>query len=781
MVSNIRSGKIPSFELAVANQLGLTTVLAAILLVWFVVPAQADARSDAVWKLFRRDYPYHIQTVGLSDPSASGQRVLIISEPPPLMIRAQYATALGAVFGSALHGAELKKNPVGMDGWCEDVVATLAYPDTAAGRMQLAADMTRLATLLFGTTYKFAPMRLSDQAVAQSSGERPRMQAPLNLQISAAELDAWLLTPAQPVTALETGADYVVSDLLKDGPPGVYLSRQRGLVLLLLPRQEKLNAYRVAIREFALDTDAIVGALSIGDQRLAIVGRERDTPLAAVPPLRAETVLAMAATQQKQLGQSYERLAAFAGKLDSGEDEGRDWAPIYLSKDLFNSEFGSLLNFTDQMLKGWSQAGTVHYINFDYAPPVPYPFPDGVKQHLNVDELTYNWNTIGVGAIATIRDARIFTVYRTGSLPVSYCPGETCNADKDKTVVDAEEKAYNWFSGLRDSYLGRVVQYTSLYQIFREFSVLADRDEAPPENAGIASRTLTAEVQDALNDIISGKTETSVDHRLAEVNADSATLPSNVQNLFVKPMLEDLATTKKNVHQAATMLRNLRDQCDRNAVAIFASFIADRNTEHEDLRCRRSFSGNFRDLKRAVDWALPFAKDADKVRLAYMSAAKQIETGFIKTPSIVLSWVPGLVGGHNLYSRMTRIETTADVAAGQVRIDRSADQTILSINPGDAAHTADLARAYERSAGRGETDIQRILHKELASARPIRPQGEALALADSSPSGERGLTVKGEGDLTLGELGLRPTREPADLMARYQTEATAQARHPRRP
>jgi hypothetical protein len=94
---------------------------------------------------------------------------------------------------------------------------------------------------------------------------------------------------------------------LRGGRPGVYLYPQRGLILLILPRDLPINAYRAEIRKFALDSDAIVGAVATNEKRLAIVGRERDTPLAAVPPLRAESILVLAATRKKQLGQSYER------------------------------------------------------------------------------------------------------------------------------------------------------------------------------------------------------------------------------------------------------------------------------------------------------------------------------------------------------------------------------------------------------------------------------------------------------------------------------------------
>jgi len=65
------------------------------------------------------------------------------------------------------------------------------------------------------------------------------------------------------------------------------------------------------------------------------------------------------------LRKAYERNNFLAGKFDRTTNA--DWAPIYLSQQLMNTEYGSLLNITDQVLKSWSLNGTVRYENFNYA------------------------------------------------------------------------------------------------------------------------------------------------------------------------------------------------------------------------------------------------------------------------------------------------------------------------------------------------------------------------------------------------------------------------------
>ena len=81
----------------------------------------------------------------------------------------------------------------------------------------------------------------------------------------------------------------------------------------------------------------------------------------------------------------------------------KDWAPIYLSEELINTEYGSLLNITDQLLKSWSQNGLTKYINFNYRVPVKWPFEKPliriVITEFKADTVTFNWNTKGVGYI----------------------------------------------------------------------------------------------------------------------------------------------------------------------------------------------------------------------------------------------------------------------------------------------------------------------------------------------------------------------------------------------
>src|SRR5207244_2263314 len=151
---------------------------------------------------------------------------------------------------------------------------------------------------------------------------------------------------------------------------------------------------------------------------------------------------------------------------------GRDWAPILLSPQLRDTEYGSLLNITDQLLKSWSNKGRTRYYNFPYAEPTRFPFPGPLWNVLRIESgtaLTYNWNTKGVGYTVQTGPLTMMALNRTGSLPVSYIPEGAQRTGQQ--VVDAENDGYEYFSQRDDPNLVRVVQYAALYQIFSAFDI----------------------------------------------------------------------------------------------------------------------------------------------------------------------------------------------------------------------------------------------------------------------------------------------------------------------
>jgi hypothetical protein len=180
-----------------------------------------------------------------------------------------------------------------------------------------------------------------------------------------------------------------------------------------IPAAMEVSRCAAEIRQFAMQSDLIVGAVSTSDGTL-VAGRERIIPVEVLPPLRIETVNLLASVQHGsggELAQSYERNAPFADRMNAQHD----WAPIFLSPELRDTEYGSLLNITDQLLKSWSNGGRTRYVYFEYPKPSRYPFAQPLYEHLGVNTVVYNWNTSDAAYIVHVSGVAVLGLNRTGA------------------------------------------------------------------------------------------------------------------------------------------------------------------------------------------------------------------------------------------------------------------------------------------------------------------------------------------------------------------------------
>jgi hypothetical protein len=386
----------------------------------------ADALKKQ-WRPFRSEFPMHIQTIAASAPDRTGALVVIIAEPPPdTLPKATYQTALKTIFGEHLKQSTLAHTEIGLHGWVDDVVLTLVGYHGAGGDAALRDDLASLATKLWGTSYKGAPLPLPVDPASLTT------QGPPNIAIRQSELRDWLVGGSVRFSPDGTpfGQPKTLSQLVGERQDGAFLiAPQHGLAVLVVSRQFTFEHYRAEFRKFALDSDVIFGAVAFGSDHLVFVGREREVPVTIMPPLRFETARILVSAKEKELSQSYERNDLFAGRLEEGQFGGKDWAPIYLSPVLVDTEFGSELNLTDQMLKSWSMAGRVKYLNFAWPTPARLPF-DGKPiiqqletQEPRIREILFNWNTTGVSRGSPIMRARMRRSRRSSrsSIPVR-CP-----------------------------------------------------------------------------------------------------------------------------------------------------------------------------------------------------------------------------------------------------------------------------------------------------------------------------------------------------------------------
>jgi hypothetical protein len=747
----------------------LLLCLAALLGLVLTPTAWADAhKTQTDWARFRAVYPLNMQVIAVSDPDEQGHRTLVISEPPPDVTLDDLKR-----LSPLLSAISAKKSRIGYNGVLTDAVVDLP----PVSQSEVDSLVALLSVRLYGTSYKAYALpiadvppasRLSGLDVSLTSGQiwnwfvgdnRERRAGAWTAQSGTIVLLTVLIgavliyqtirrrrfilavllvcvgasivgntAPEREVSpsagvlrlrSLQGGPAMTLQQILDRGALGVYASTERGFIVWCVATDKDLAKSREQAREFALDTDLVLGGVGANGY-VAIVGRERVNLVDALPPLRVETIMLLASADRAELAQSYERKFAFAGRID--DKRMRDWAPIYLSDQLIDTEYGSLLNVTDQMLKSWSMGGEIHYVNFRYpAPPSFSPSaPVVMKAMIEGGSVTFNWNTKGAGYAIQQGDFDVYALHRTGALPIDYLAGD------DSNMRDAEDLAYDWFGTLGDANLARVVQYAALYQLFVHFDIhatagpvqIAPRFDSAREPTALLlenflSTNLSAPVLEA--------THSDLSRMLTDARKAQSDLRAYIQ-------------TATDAQRAA-----LIDAIADPVAFRLATGKSDEQT-HAMLKIVVHVADALQNLSRDNDVRIAVAK-------AYVEQwDKRPLHGWIRTPSVVVSSasVPGadIQGGHNLSSAILEYQADSNVARGTVKLAEQNGHVVALYNGADA----DGLPTVERIVGRDinsrdpnliEQDIQSAFKKAKADARNV---GETLHLsADIAQDAGRGM------------------------------------------
>jgi hypothetical protein len=674
-------------------------------------PCSDEDRAAAVdvWgKLRNVDYPYHLQTVALSPPFRSGCRALIIAEPPPAVT----LDSLQAVAPALLGRSETRRHQVGYDGWTQDVVVTLPPVDDA----QLKELIAGLHVALFDSTYR---MDVLDTGVPPPKYD-PKT-APLDVGIGPGDLNRWLVTENAAFGPLQGGEPRPFKDLLQDDEPDVYLDAASGLVVWIVPRSADIARMGRVFRQFTVESDVVVGAVA-SDKVVAIIARQRLVDPRILPPLRFETASLLAAVNKDSLQQSYDRTHAFAGRIDAT----RDWAPIFLSPELRDTEYGSVLNIADQFLKSWSNNGTTQYINFKYPSPRRWAFPAPVVHVAKAKSLRYNWNTSNVGAVVKIEGLEVFWLRRTGALNVSYFPDEDDTAEqpaKPSPAVQAlEETAYHWFVASQTPILARVVQYNALFQIFTQFKLKSSLHVPTVDNAAgnlhlqTAAAAALNRIRDANDAAIGERLEAAVSAAIKDIGKHLKEHPN--QGLQVGRMPHP----SRDLGEIAAWLRSTGVAKVRGLKYSLSGLDAMALHELDEvIGTPREVKGIqqrlFPIFRLVTDLGGEFRAFVDPDVYQSYAARVQPRAGtWIHTPSIVISWNEGLgdgvTGGHNLEAKITSL-------AFDARRPLVAAEQIAAKMPVRTVGSAELDRLVLGQSG-----------PTLAAGPQIRAARAALGVAD---------------------------------------------------
>jgi len=414
----------------------------------------SQAAKQAAWEAYRERFPFLMQGVARMEAS-KGCTVLVIAEPPPAVTIPSLVAEIDVA--EQPDQVLVKQNPFGMDGWTRDLVVTIDS-DTAE---QAANTISLLHRYLFGTSYRAWTVDLDAPATKSAP-------ASLSLNVTGGDLRAWMYDARTVFTPLFGGATRSGGQLSASAPLGVYEATSAPLVAWVLDIKLDLAERAAEARQFTMASDLILGGV-LSNTRVVVIGRSRSVPNEVLPPLRTET-LQLLIDADDSLAQSYERKSPLAGAHGPMSAHLTSWAPIYLSPKLVDTEYGALLNLTDQLLKSWSNAGKTRYTDFAYPDPPHWPFAQQpVYQHLGLAALTYNWNTKAFASAYVGERDVIVSFQSTGALPLDYLPGDRSTAASEK----ASQVGRAYFAQLGDPNLVRVVQYADMYHIFQSAKTIS--------------------------------------------------------------------------------------------------------------------------------------------------------------------------------------------------------------------------------------------------------------------------------------------------------------------
>ncbi|MFE4105971.1 hypothetical protein [Almyronema epifaneia] len=731
---------------------------------------QANQQTEQEWENFRETYPYHLQTVALSEPLEDGCRILLISEPPP-HLNEEYFQSLAGDLGEE---AKSLAYPVGYDGWVADVLITLP----PLNDLELSEKvLSKLYIDLYGTTYKANISNLPIEPPTENTQT-------LDLSVSAAELHQWTNNGNYLFKPVLGGDPQELGQILTEGNDGVFISNTPGIVVWVMSKEKDLSEYNVEARQFFLDSDLIIGAIT-DDDFVAVLGRERVENVLRMPPLRFETALTIAATAEEDLAQSYERNHLFAGRLDESEveygDWAPDWAPIYLSSNLVDTELGSLLNITDQILKSWSLNGEVEYVNFYDYPYKPSDLPPFDKSLNEVFEeqgsILFNWNTEGVGYTTRIEDYSYLTLYRTGALSVIY--------GTEISLEDYEEIAYDYFSSLNNPDLARVVQYTALYQIFKEFGI-SSSSQFETRSMESGNDFFVQETARLIDAIISWPLDKTINqfekgHQALINELYEAAQNGEISYLEVSEISDYY---ESNFQYALNNLYLLTDQLkegDSKWPEIALSELSYLLASPRDYNYSRIEEPEFAEWLDSTSYLISSPEiqiyfgdllDSNLIMQGYVEVlAEDASRSWVRTPSIVLSKHSEFsyaTGGHNLDSKVTRLQQSLDVPPGKIR--RTDDGSIL-YNPRDVNKIHSISRElrYQEDL----VDLSQISQSRTLSPE-IRSPEKALLTENHLSLENRGFNEAHQTTSSAPPFGYRPRNFPLtpDEAKRIQTADT---------
>lgn len=627
-----------------------------------VTATMAYQKLDSVYALFRQNFRMHYQTIGTATfPDSS--RIVLIAEPAPFL----EPDSVEKVFAKFAHQTSSRHFKMGYDGRVTDMMVVLGNATTE----NLDHLVARLCKQQYLSDYKPNAIDLLD-----NEKRHYFTREDLDYQITLGEFDDWFFTASEAfIDEKDTTHDLTIDEMFKQKRRGVFFSRAPGLVAWCIRRDSDLGEQVGDIRRFALDADLILGALR-DTSTLVVIGREREASLETLPPLRVETVLLVASISSKELSQSLDINDCMAGKMSNG----RDWCPTYLSRELENTELGHLLTITDIILKDWSESGTIQEASYRYPSPGHYPFDQPLFKKLGLNELVYNWNTANTMYAIDLPEHTIYTLNRTGALPVSYF-----HSPERSTSVGAqyERQAGNYFARSGSTDLARVVQYTALYQLFMDNDIHYKgkllHSSFPSNKPYLLAKPCRAlldifkEMSDSkvewLADTLSvlhfaayGEKQVNKQLRKNESEYNFTYTEEHEREIYQNVNKQERNAIAEEIRGVRSMLRGLSEE-EYGKLVRYLAYPRGTTVNSQESYDRMLRAHRVNSMLRHIgknNLSL-IGVDLAKVRDYFVGSLSKSGTRYLKTPSVIVTYNDFVTtGGHNISSRISRVGSTTN-------------------------------------------------------------------------------------------------------------------------
>ena len=396
------------------------------------------ALMEQTWKEFRELHPFSFQTIALKH-YGQDTCVFVISEPPSWVSQ----NSIKELFNSYGGHMGIGRHTWGYDGVLMDAIGCVKLDET-----KFSSFENKLFGLICGSNYKPYYTNL-DCPIPHTYCSPDTLQ----YIVSAEELyeieNAPIFVGYLPWEKKKPYAHSIKSWQTFQGLTSscIYYSKEPGYVVWILnPMAISMadSLFKADARQFLLDTDLIIGAFpSING--VALIGRERQTPVDVLPPLRAETI--------KLLAQSVNDTLFVCIPSDSTEciDDTIYKTPVIMNDCLRHSELGNLMVLATELLMSYDTNNQV----YDYF-MAEYPYLNDA-----ISESTRQGNTHSLFWYPNFDGC-----YHSLSLGESECLYPTFfEFDQEKEAES--DSAYNFFISQKNVDLIRAKQYAFIYQAFK--------------------------------------------------------------------------------------------------------------------------------------------------------------------------------------------------------------------------------------------------------------------------------------------------------------------------